>query len=331
MKTKSINIFNLNVPCYNRCRYCLLSWDGKIIGIDYHRSVTYAKKLYEWLKINRPEIEFIYYFGYSMDHPYLFDAIKFMQYTNSPGGKFLQFDGMKKRTEEELKIFLGMLKKSGIETLDFTFYGTKEYHDKFAGRNGDYELMLRTIDEAIKQNLEVKVGIPVTKENLDQLDELVFFFEKIDVKLFLFTPHSGGRGINLLAHKITDIDYNDMSNVVKKYFNRNNNRTPAEWISFPPKEVENRVLTLSLTPHNIDELETLSFEDVISMLEEQDNKFYSLIPSFNELLVKYSDKNDNRLYSKKDLYAIYRARYIKEKNLKISDINDERYSGSIRY
>ena len=44
--TKSINILNLCVPCYNYCKYCLLSWDGKCLGIDYDRSVEYAKKFY---------------------------------------------------------------------------------------------------------------------------------------------------------------------------------------------------------------------------------------------------------------------------------------------
>ena len=35
MKTTSLNILNLCVPCYNHCRYCLLSWDEKITLDDY--------------------------------------------------------------------------------------------------------------------------------------------------------------------------------------------------------------------------------------------------------------------------------------------------------
>ena len=56
MITKSINLLNLNVPCYCHCRYCLLEWKGKTIGIDYERSVNYAKSFYKWLKENIPEI-----------------------------------------------------------------------------------------------------------------------------------------------------------------------------------------------------------------------------------------------------------------------------------
>ena len=84
-------------------------------------------------------------------------------------------------------------------------------------------------------------------------------------------------------------------------------------------------------PTNIEDIEKKTFEEVIKELEEMDDYFYSIVPSFNELLIKYADKNDNSLFSKKDLYAIYRKRYIQENKLEIKDITDERYSGSIRY
>lgn len=331
MITKSINILNLNVPCYCHCRYCLLEWNGKTIGIDYYRSFNYAKLFYKWLKENRPELSFTYYFGYSMEHPKLFETIKFMQETNSPGGEFLQFDGMKERSKDELFDFLTEIKNAGIKLIDLTFYGLENYHDKFAGRIGDYNLLMNTLDVALSLGINVEVGIPVIKENLDQLNELVELFSNKNVDLFLFTPHSIGRGKALIDSKITLDDYESMAEDVKKYFNRNTNRTQYEWLSNPPKDVSNRILTLSLLPTNIEDIEKKTFEEVIKELEEMDDYFYSIVPSFNELLIKYADKNDNSLYSKKDLYAIYRKRYIQENKLEIKDITDERYSGSIRY
>lgn len=331
MITKSINILNLCVPCHNFCRYCLLSWDGKCLGIDYQRGETYAKKFYEWLKENHQDMNFMYYFGYSMEHPDLLNSIKFMQETNSPGGEFLQFDGMKMRTNEELTQLFDDLKDVGIQLVDFTFYGTQSYHDKFAGRIGDYDLMMRSLQIALNEGINVKVGIPVTKENLNQLDELVQIFSTKQVPLSIFTPHSGGRGIHLLKSKITIEDYEQLSNDVKKYINRNTNKTPFEWLNTPLQEYKNRILTLSLTPSNIGRLENQSFESIIKELEELDNNYYDVIPSFAHLLKKYADENDHHLYSKKDLYLIYRNRYIQENNIQIQEVNDERYSGSIRF
>lgn len=246
MKTISLNVLNLCVRCYNYCKYCLLSWDGRCLGIDYERSVAYARKFYEWLRNNHEEIDFTYYFGYSMEHPNLLEAIDFMRETGSPGGEFLQFDGMKTRTREELEDLFVSIKEKGIKLIDFTFYGTKEFHNKFAGRKGDFELMMNSLEVALEKGLNVEVGIPITKENLDQIDELLELFPEDKIRIFIFTPHSGGRGINLLDSKITLDDYEKLSEKAKKYFNRNRNQTPSEWMNSDIPAVDKRVLTLSL-------------------------------------------------------------------------------------
>lgn len=331
METRSINILNLCVPCYNHCKYCLLSWDRECLGIDYDRSVKYARKFYEWLIENNKAIEFVYYFGYSMEHPKLLDAIKFMQETNSPGGEFLQFDGMKMRPEKELYDLMQSLKVVGIKLIDFTFYGTKEYHDAFAGRKGDFELMMNSLEIALEVGINVEVGIPVLKDNLNQLNKLVQIFLEKKVKTFLFVPHSGGRGVNLKELKITLEDYESLSDKVKLLLNRNNYRTPIEWLQNPPEDYKNRALTLSLLPDNIDGLEHKSFEETVKDLEQMDERYYSVVPSFRILLEKYADKEDRGLYSKKDLYHLYQKRYIKENALDFYDMCDERFSGSIRY
>ena len=331
MKTASLNIMNLCVRCYNHCKYCLLSWTGKCLGIDYKRSVEYARGFYDWLKTAHPEIRFVYYFGYSMDHPNLPDAIQFMQETNSPGGKFLQFDGMKMRTREELHELFTSIKDLGIKLINFTFYGTKEYHDKFAGRKGDFELMMNSLEIALEKDLDVEVGIPITKENMFQIDALLKILPEDKIKIFIFTPHSSGRGITLLDSKITMDDYDYLSPKAKKYFNRKKNQTPSEWMDACLPAVENRVLTLSLLPTNIEHLEQQSFEDTLRELEKMDEDYFNSIPDFQSLLEMYLDPNDRHLYSRKDLDLLYRKRYIADKKLTILDVSDERFSGSVRY
>lgn len=331
MKTTSLNVLNLCVRCYNHCKYCLLSWDGRCLGIDYERSVTYARRLYNWLKTAHRDIRFVYYFGYSMEHPNLPEAIRFMREINSPGGEFLQFDGMNMRSMEELQDLLTAIKEQGIKLLNFTFYGTEAYHDRFAGRRGDFALMINSLEIALEKGLDVEVGIPVTKENIRQMDELLELLPEDRIRIFLFTPHSGGRGISLLDSKITLDDYESMSQKVKKYFNRNKNRTPQEWMGSDLPKADKRVLTLSLLPGNIDRLEQQPFEETLAELEKMDEDYYGRIPDFPSLLKIYGDPNDRRLYSGKDLYLLYRRRYIAENKMDIPDITDERFSGSLRY
>ena len=331
MKTTSLNILNLCVPCHSHCKYCLLSWDGKCLGIKYARSVEYARSFYNWLKIAHPEINFVYYFGYSMEHPDLPEAIKFMQETNSPGGEFLQFNGMKMRSTAEIYDLMASIKALGIKLIDFTFYGTQEYHDRFAGRKGDFSLMMTSLKIALEKGLNVKVGIPITKENISQIDDLMAMLPQSKIRIYIFTPHSGGRGVTLLDSKITVDDYENLSADAQKHFNRSNNKTPSEWLSTDFPAVKNRVLTLSLLPSNVERLERLSFEDTLNELEKMDEDYYAVIPDFQSLLTMYADANDKRLYSRKDLYLLYRNRYIADNNLTVPDITDERFSGSLRY
>ena len=331
MKTTSINVFTHIIPCYNHCKYCLLSWDGKVIGADYERSEKYAKRFSDWLKINHPEIKFSFYFGYSMEHPELLNTISTLKEIGSPSASFLQFDGMKMRTLAEIECFVKGLKTAGIKTLNFTFYGTKDFHDKFAGRICDYDLMINTIEGALENGLNIEVGIPAIKDNLCQLDYLIDYFEKKVDRLLIFIPHSKGRGVNLIDHKITLADYELLSDKVKIYFNRNINKTPMEWLKSDIKGEEYRVLNISLTNDNIEHFESQSFEETIKEIEIMDDTYYSIVPSFKELLSKYVDDIDNCLYTKKDLYYIYQKRYIQENGLEFANVNDERYCGSIRY
>lgn len=332
MKTVSINVMNLCVPCENRCRYCLLSYDGKVSGVDYQRSEAYAKRFYEWLKANRPDLSFLFGFGYSMEHPNLMDAIDFCRSIGSATGEFLQFDGMKFRTDEELEALLHELKAHGIQLIDLTFYGTEHYHDRFAARVGDYRLMLRTLAKANKIGLDVTVSIPITHENVDQMDELIEELNRYRTRrIACFVPHSEGRGRLLEPVRFSVADYGKLSDDMRSRINWNRFKTEAEWLHIGFPKLEKRVLTATLTPENVDFFERLSFADTITYLEKLDEDYYAAIPTAEELANIYGNPNGDRYYSARDLQLSYQQRYIAENRLEIYDINDERQCFSRRF
>ena len=87
MKTVSVNVMDLCVPCANRCRYCLLSYDGRVNGVDPDRAMDYARRFNAWLRENRPEVKFLFGWGYSMEHPRLSDMIRFARELPMPKGE----------------------------------------------------------------------------------------------------------------------------------------------------------------------------------------------------------------------------------------------------
>ena len=332
MRTVSINVMNLCVPCENRCRYCLLSYDGKVNGVDYKRSEAYARRFYEWIQENRPDLSFLFGFGYSMEHPDLLGAIDFCRSIGSATGEFLQFDGMRFRTDEELETLLRQLKEHGIKLIDLTFYGTENYHDRFAARAGDYRLMMRTLGQAIKVGLDVTISIPVTHENTDQMDQLITELQESGAeKIRCFVPHGEGRGRRLESIRLTTEDYDTLSEDVRSRINRSRFKAEREWLHSGFPTLENRALTVTLTPVNVDFFEELPFEETIAYLEKLDEDYYSAVPTVEELAKIYGDPNGNRYYSAWDLYLNYQWRYIAENQIEIYDINDERQCFSRRF
>lgn len=333
MQTKSVYVMNLCVPCENRCRYCLLSYNGKENGIDYKRSEIYAKRFYDWIQEKRPDLSFVFGFGYSMEHPNLMEAIDFLQKIDSPTGRFLQLDGMKFREEGELRSFLIALKEHGIQLIDLTFYGTEDYHDKFAARKGDFAYMMSILRIANEIGLPVEVGIPVSHENVEQLEKLISELEKYELsRLFCFVPHSEGKGALLNNVRFSQKDYDSLSDKVKKYLNTNRFKTEKDWLHENEFfAVDKRMVALTLTPENIDQFEQMSFDETIAYLEKLDDEYYRVVPDMDTLMEMYGDTDSDLFYSARDLYLNYQRRYIEEQHIEVYDINDERQCFSRRY
>lgn len=333
MKTSSIVLQTLSVPCACRCRYCLLSWDGRTVGCDFEKSRAYAAKFHEWIQIERPSLRFHFSFGYSMDHPELLRAVDFMNSIGSVSGRFLQMNGFAFRSDEDSKRLMRSLRSHGVESVNFTFYGLSAEHDRFAGRKGDFPHLLNLASAAIEAGLSVSAGIPVTQENCGQTDELLSVLKSRGVsELRLFVPHEEGRGALLSGVRLTAADYERLSPEAKARFNRSIYRTEAEWLSETElKEDTERMLLISLTPENISRFEEMGFEAVIRYVEELDEAYYRAVPDFRSLLTMYADVSGTRLYGKRDLFQHYLKRFLADYRIEIYDVTDERQCGSRRF
>lgn len=328
MKTVSVNVMNLCVPCSNRCRYCLLSYDGRENGVDFDRSMAYAKGFHDWLRTNRPELNFLFGWGYSMEHPRLAEAIRFCRSLGCVTGEFLQFDGMAMRTPQQLRELLDMLRREGIRLIDLTFYGTEDYHDRFAARRGDYRLMMNTLAAANEVGMDVSVSIPLTRENMDQLELLLRELGQYKtVRTVCFVPHAEGRGRLLDPVRLTLTDWERLEPDSRRLLSRTRFRTEGEWVREPeiPAQ-ERRVLTFVLTKEDLPRLEKLSYAGAMEWLEGLDDEYHRAVPDFRTLRELYGDPNGQALYGFRDLHQHYQRRYIAEHGLELYDLHEENSS-----
>ena len=326
MQTVSVNVMNLCVPCACRCRYCLLSWDGRACGAEDARAQAYARALHGWLREKRPELGFLYGFGYAMEHPHLAEAIDFCRETGSATGEFLQLNGMRMRSREELAQLLAMVQAHGVKLINLTFYGTEAYHDAFAGRRGDYRLLTDTLRAAAEVGLPAAVDMPLTAESAPMADALLDAVAPLNpAQTRLFIPHGEGRGHTLEAIRLTESGLAALSPRAQSLLNRRVYRTEAAWLAqgdFPAPT--RRVVTLTLTTENIARFEAMPFEETVAYLESLDDAYYAAVPALPELAARYGDPAGDRLYSLRDLQMTWEKRFIAETGLRIHDIHDER-------
>ena len=332
METKSIMLQTLSVPCACRCRYCLLSWDGRTLGADYERSRRYALRFSDYMKKNRPGVSFHFTFGYCMDHPNLPKELDFLNEIGSVQGQFLQMNGFRLRNHSENRELIAQIRAHGVKNVNFTFYGLPEYHDRFAGRQGDFDHILDLAECAVGSGLDASAGLPLTRENVRQAKELIELLEDRGIKnSFAFIPQEEGRGALLAPVRLTAEDFEKLGSKEKEKLNRKTFKTEGEWVSGDWPEEKNRAILISLTPENIGEFENADFDSVIRRVEALDDRYYSALPSFKSLCEMYGNPDGDCFYGKRDLFRSYQRRYIAEHGLDLYDVTDERFCGSRRY
>lgn len=333
MKTASVMIQNLCVPCCCRCRYCLLSWSGQRAGVDWERGLRLAERYIGELSGERPEISAGFSFGYSMEHPALRTAIRDLARLGSPTASFMQCGGMKMRDEAECLKLMEALKEEEIRQLNFTLYGLKEYHDRFAGRAGDFALLMRMMEAARQTGIPFTAGIPLTMENVCQAQELASVLQRTGVeKIFFFIPHEEGRGRLLSGIRLGFEQYAALPSEVGALLNREKYRTEEEWLEDGQALRETRrMILLSLRKDNIERYESMSALSALAETEALDEAYYAAFPSFSSLAELYGNPRGRLMYSFRDLYASYRARFLEDHPMCLTDVTDERFSGSRRY
>ena len=324
MKTIKLGVANYCVPCHAHCRYCLLSSCGKATGVPFERGQRLAERLIR--ESADSGIGISYYIGYCMDTPFLREYLEFCRAYGMPSAKFLQMNGFHFMPPKEIDALMRMTADLGVEMMDFTVYGTGEYHDRFAGRGGDHGLLEAMLRSALAHGIAVNVSVPVIKDNLEQLDRVLDEAQRWGAeKVKLFLPHSKGRGWNLRDKRITKTDYENLSPQVKSHFSKTAVKPEAEWIrgqEFPhPTE---RILTLVLPPEEADRMENMHFREILAMLEALDDENRKKMPDAEALSRRYGDPEGMRMYRVRDLILLWRQMYGRESGESLRDIQDER-------
>ena len=333
IKTESVMIQNLCTPCACRCRHCLLSWEGRLFGVPWERGTRFAEYAVPRIREARPELKVMFAFGPSMEHPRLFEAIRFLRGIGSPHAEFLQCDGMRMRDESECAALAEGLAKEGLRALNFTFYGLPEYHDRFSGRRGDHALLVRMLRAAVKAGLDTSVGVMLTAESAREADALCALLREAGAgRTALIVPHEEGRGRLLEPIRFSERELPLLAPETRALLNESLFRPEREWLAAGAyREETRRSILISLTAENIDEYENADPAALVASVEAADDAYYAAFPPFSKLAEEFGDPEGGSYYRARDLFYHYRRLYAEKYGVSVPDIMDERFTGSRRY
>lgn len=315
------------VPCLNRCRHCYTcAGDQPITSVSCDRFKGLVEKFLGWAnQFDEPGKHIIPAPGQSSEFPLpvLLDIIRMRREINNPGWNYINMNGIRFRSREELLELYSTLKDAGITLVNLSFHGYRQAHDAFAGRRGEFDYLLLMAEIIAELGLKRSETILLRKPTLDTLPHLLNILDPI--------PHLGQRISNMIDYlgRAIDIDHerlelDDLSSLpdsLRSRINTDHYRTESAWIEtitrdgIPPKT--SATYFIQVRDDNIDWLEQEDCEAILQNIREQDNTRRALEPPLHELARTYGDPSSQKLYRLRDLEVKWPLMFWRERDGKI--------------
>jgi MoaA/NifB/PqqE/SkfB family radical SAM enzyme len=336
MNNKDLTILNLNTACSCACKYCFFRSCKKANGIDYEYGKKIAHAFNKWRKEKSlNDFSLSYTIGYCSDYKQLKDNIELNKSFNFIGAPYLQINGIGLKTDEELTKYFKEIKDAGIKHIDTTFFGLPNFHNSFVSRENDFSHLINILEASNHFDINIQLTMAIFETNKDQIDELFFLLDKYvhsGNKASIFIQDYRGNGENLERIRLTKESYLALSERIKQSINISRYKTESEWLQLNEWSIyTNRDFRLSLTPKVIKTIDGKSCDEILDYLIELDEKYYSLFPTIQELGEQYGNFSNDKLYRERDLRWKWQKQFIKEHNIIVHDVTDERLCGSLRY
>ncbi|MCE5323628.1 sigma-70 family RNA polymerase sigma factor [bacterium] len=311
--------------CSCRCRHCLLNSGSRLSGVSFDRMKALGKKFLRWRDAHSfDDLAIDIITGYSCDSSEDIEGRLFCKAAGATNWSYLPTNGMELRTKTELEQYLLARKEMGITTVGITFYGMKDFHDKWAGRSGDWDYTMLIAKTAAELGLKRQETIFLSKKGVDGIPSLVELLDQIaGMTGRCICPWDyRGRGKHLEDERVLDVQVKALPENVLRYINQGiNNRgrcylSEGEWVSaieagkYPRKD--RRVYLISVWPDNIEWLESADCDSILQKMRDEDEQLHTAIPSLPTLARLYGKKSGKRIYWVRDLEWKWIDLYLKE-------------------
>lgn len=324
------------IGCNQKCKHCYIP-DNKNKFKSLNDVKHILDKYSEVLSITKnPRI-------YLHDEPTLYpEIIELLAYAAKKGIKHvpsLSTNGIGFVKRDNWKDIISAFVDNGVKGLNMSLFGYKEYHDKFAGFKGSYNIIREAAKRAKTLGLWIHWNLFLTKDNIDQMIEL--YKELPDKSKVLFIPGSTNKWMEWDNIHITDKEINLIPKDTEKYFMWQKLpqyktlyiKTEAEWIDmclngedmkeYLEDEEDSNYKSMCLIEKNYN-LYDMSYNQVFKVgnilkdslkeiyLNEKQSKGLTEFNNSNPAILakKYGDKNNKRVHYFENIMQIWLLKHL---------------------
>lgn len=325
--------------CPNRCKHCWLSHmpnikindqDDQMI-VDYFKEYADKIEYYSWLR--EPDYCLNYEERWNRDNqisiqtqPERFELASFYQIVRDPN-------------------YVKFLKKVGVKKVQLTLFGLKEMTDKYVGRKGAYEEILKATNILLDHQISPRWQAFINEENKDELIKLLDLIEELNLKdrckefneEFKFFIHAGScDGENRKLYPIRINKENIPEQLIDYYLDYKNIYTEQELYEqlkysteHPQYSYQEEVVlnisnqfdvyfnyTHMIGQWKIGNMKEISSQEMMRRIIEEDVEAIQLSKkiTIGELVDKYGDSTSHKVFEKEDYIHYLFNQYLEDIN-----------------
>jgi hypothetical protein len=288
--------------CSGHCRYCQLAYK-KPAKFSVSRYAAVVDKFLDYKA--KTGFGVSQWLGYSFD----FSAddfgllLELHRRVSDCELKVLLLGGLPLMTGKQLDDWFSQRRNLGSDSVVASFYGAEAGHDYLNNKKGHFEWQISAQNAAARLGFKnyhriflIKSALPHMNEILDRLEEV----DNVDGRVAYLLFYSGlGRKFEdqRLTMEILDSQPERLKAIYRDDKPKwRSERAWLEWERVNPEVSAEGHLNLILTDRNIDLMEKLSCEEIISDLTLRTKAAYQAVPGRAELAEKYGDPSNDKLY-----------------------------------
>ena len=313
--------------CYCRCRHC--KGRGCFPSSPYETKVTYPEaerillQLYDWKKDNHlAQMRLTFNQMETWDYEGVTERIRLGKLLYNCYGPVV-CNGMQFRPYAQLLDYMRCVRAAGVHTAVTTFYGTRDFHDAFAGREGDFDFTVSVAKAAAEAGLTNMHTLFLAHSTLPYLPEMIEYLSALPGKHgFQFRPILSD--FEVLTDEAELLSKNEFA-ALPEFIRRKcpyKMKTRAEWNQYllssqfhdETKDYHNLYMILRIGSKDFAPYYQLSLDEFISQAIDKEIAKREATPTMLELLERYGNEHIDSplLYTLWDIQAEWKLKYHQE-------------------